>query len=151
MGILNQGKDNNELLLYRKWVNANKSLADKNQLVTSISLSATDEWILIKTLESVALLKVESAIGADLWQNLKQFNGKAKALVIYPAKGKLGFDLDFSDTEIAYYTWVEEELIIGKKQKTVTNGISAINWKKAQLSSKSSVENTLNTPSIEKD
>lgn len=137
MGLLNSG-DDKQLLLYRKWLNANKSRTDKTQLVRNIALSSSEEWILIKTDESLALLSAESKIGQQLWESLKEFSGKGKALIIYPEKGKLGFDLDFHESKTAIYEWTDDGLMIGKKQETQNTGISKINWKEAQIALKPS-------------
>lgn len=139
MGLLESGNDN-QLLLYRKWLALNKSREDKTQLVCNIALSNSGEWILIKTDESLALLSAESKVGQQLWEELQKFSGKAKALIIYPVKGKLGFDLDFHETKTTLYQWTDNGLEIGKKPEQQTSGISKISWEEAQLTSKNSTE-----------
>lgn len=116
MGLLNSDSENNELILFSKWVKINKNKEDLTQKVESISLSKTGEWILIKTAESLALLNAESKTGKAFWTELQLFSGQAKGLIIYPEKNKQGFDLDICE-ETCDYDWDEDTLTLNWKNK----------------------------------
>lgn len=150
MGLLGDANQEQDLILWRKWVKQNKEKAKTPQLISSISLSNSEEWIMIKTTEALALLNAESAIGKELWQNLQKFGGQGLALVIYPASGKLGFDIDFDEAKKVWYSWDEDVLTItakqGKKKASLT---SKITWEKARsspISGVTSTENSSNSP-----
>lgn len=117
MGLLSSDSENNELILFSKWVKQNKNKGDLTQKVESISLSKSGEWILIKTLEALALLSAESKTGKAFWTELQLFSGQAKGLIIYPEKNKQGFDLDICE-ESCDYDWDEDTLTLNWKNKT---------------------------------
>jgi hypothetical protein len=157
MGLLGSQDDKKQEILYRKWVRANKEKAKIPQFVTSISLSSTEEWIMIKTSEAVAFINAESAIGIQLWESLKEFNGEGLALTIYPVPGKIGFDLDFHESAKMFYTWEDDLLTIGKKSQKKKQTIgSKITWKQAtsyqsSIANSHDVKSSLATEDVEQD
>lgn len=109
MGLINQEDDKKPL--FRVWVNRKKKAKTKPEnikdLVISIRLSSSEEWVLIEGKESVALLKADSKAGQDFWEFATTLEGELKQLLLIPAKGKLGFDVIPGDGKLC--TWEFDE------------------------------------------
>lgn len=130
MGLISDNTKNNndDLMLYRKYVQQQKKLGVSEIVdnVLTIQLSSTEEWILIKTKEALALINAESKLGKTLWNEFKKFNGEGGELLIIPDKGKIGFDLIFGVKKV-YYIWEDEVLHISKTKKL--QGLESSNMK----------------------
>lgn len=111
MGLLENSNDGQKPL-FRKWA---KSFARNNpkakkisDFIIRIKLSSSEEWIIIEGKESVALLNAESKAGRAFWDTMVQLNGQGKALLLVPARGKLGFDVEI-DTTNKLVEWEYDE------------------------------------------
>jgi hypothetical protein len=143
MGLLAKG-DDGQKPLWRKFVARQKKLGIKpstlRDVVESIRLSGSEEWILIEGSQAIAMINAESKIGQSLWETVTQFEGNLKALEIVFATGKLGFDLEPSDTLSGYWSYDEEtekvEFSDGEIKKTST-GLSGLSLESMTLPSPS--------------
>lgn len=148
MGLINS-QDDDKKPLFRNWVKIAKKqgLDPIEDIVDEIRLSASEEWILIEGIESVALLNFESKAGQDLWASLQVFKGELKGLKIVPAKGKLGFDLEIAEDLTVFWEWSEGSL----SRKKHSTGIQSFqekfsleNMKPAKLGETSMTKNSGN-------
>lgn len=131
MGLLTN-KDDGKKPLARAFF---KKYPDAKCAVIEIRLSSSEEWILIETVDFVCLLNAESKVGQTFWNTCQSFEGKAKGLLAVFSKGKLGFDLEPSET-IGYWTWEEERKVtfsIKKPTEPETKMVLDL-WKAMQIS-----------------
>jgi len=143
MGLLQKG-DDGQKPLFRKYVARLKKSGVKPseifELVESIRLSSSEEWILIECTNSVAMLNAQSKVGTSFWELVTQFNGEMKALTVTFAFGKLGFDLEPHPTESGHWTYDEDEERVtftdGEVKKPIT-GLSGLTLESMTLPSPS--------------
>jgi hypothetical protein len=99
--------------LFRKWIREQKKAGvpaeEIKDILISVKLSSSEEWLILEGQESKAFLYAESSVGRNFWETLCTFSGELKALEIVPAKGKLGFDLEPSETEVGYWKYFDED------------------------------------------
>lgn len=114
MGMLEQN-DDGQKPLFRVWAKrkAKSRVKPENifDVVISIKLSSSEEWLIIEGKESVALLNAESKAGTKFWDTVKTFEGKLKSLKLIPAKGKLGFDIEPMDKPTVWNYDPDEERV----------------------------------------
>lgn len=143
MGLLAKG-DDGQKPLWRKFVAKQKKagvkLSTLRDVVENIRLSGSEEWILIEGSQAVAMINAESKVGQSLWETVTQFEGNLKALEIVFATGKLGFDLEPSETLSGFWSYDEEsekvEFSDGEIKKTST-GLSGLSLESMTLPSPS--------------
>lgn len=82
---------------------------DMQDIIISIKLSSSEEWILIEGKSCTALLKADSKAGEAFWEFAQQLTGELKALLLVPAKGKLGFDVVPDETQTCEWEYDEDE------------------------------------------
>jgi hypothetical protein len=110
MGLL-ASSDDDKKPLFRTWYKqALKNGSDKTNLqdiVISIKLSSSEEWIIIEGKSCVCLISAESKAGVKFWEFATQLTGKLNCLLIKYAKNKLGFDIEIDTTQQT--TWYQDE------------------------------------------
>lgn len=118
MGLISDS-DDGQKPLFRKWYRQQKkdgySDTEIRDTVIRVRLSGSEEWLLIEGRESVALVNADSKIGLKLWGTIQSFGNKQLlALLIIPAKGKLGFDLEPNPEEVGFWSFDSEDIIFGE-------------------------------------
>jgi hypothetical protein len=112
MGLLAKA-DDGQKPLFRKYAARIKKAGGKQseivEIVESIRLSSSEEWIIIECQHSVAMLNALSKAGTSFWELVTQFNGEMRALSVVFAHGKLGYDVEPHPTESGHWTYNEEE------------------------------------------
>lgn len=143
MGLLEKA-DDGQKPLFRKYAARVKKSGGKQseiiELVESIRLSSSEEWILIECTNSVAMLNALSKVGTSFWELVTQFNGEMKALAIVFASGKLGFDVEPHPTEVGHWTYNEDEekvVFTDGEVKKPTTGLSGLTLESMTLPSPS--------------
>lgn len=143
MGLLKQA-DDGQKPLFRKYAARVKKSGGKQseilELVESIRLSSSEEWILIECENSVAMLNAHSKVGSSFWELVTQFNGEMKGLAVVFASGKLGFDVEPHPTEVGHWTYEEDEekvIFTDGEAKKTTTGISGLTLESMTLPSAS--------------
>lgn len=143
MGLL-ASKDDGQKPLFRKYAARHKKAGGKQsdilEIVESIRLSSSEEWIIIECTNSVAMLNALSKVGTSFWELVTQLNGEMKALAVTFASGKLGFDVEPHPTDVGHWTYDEEEEKVtftdGEVKKSLT-GLSGLSLESMTLPSPS--------------
>jgi len=126
MGLLEQDKKQDDRKpLFRVWAKRQKKAYPKNSnmwedIITSIVLSSSEEWILIEGRCSVGLISAESKVGISFLEIVEKLDGEMKALKLVPCGGKLGFDIEVDETEICI--WSDHESKDGKVNNFFDHG-----------------------------
>lgn len=151
MGLLGN-LDDGQKPLCRKYFAALKKSGVKTDkikdIVEKIKLSGSGEWIIIEAENCVALMHADSKVGSYFWETINTFSGKLKALELIPAKGKLGFDLQPSETLSGEWEVdeSEEEVTFSTEGvKKPIGGIGIISLKTMQVTSPSVKTDSKNT------
>lgn len=109
MGLLE--KDDDRKPLFRAFVKAKKKegvdVSAIASVIKNIRFSNSEEWLILECQECIAMINAESKAGIAFWEFVQSLEGKLKALVVIPAKGKLGFDV--IPAENLTGTWVQEK------------------------------------------
>jgi len=109
MGLLE--KDDDKKPLFRAWVKAQKKegvdVTSIASVIKNVRFSNSEEWLMLECEDCVAMIHAESKAGTAFWEFVQSLEGKLKALVVIPDKGKLGFDV--IPAENLTGTWVQEK------------------------------------------
>lgn len=109
MGLLE--KDDDRKPLFRKWYRDQKKAGVPEEeiacIIKTVRFSGSGEWLILDCDEATAMINAESKAGKSFWEFVSTLEGTLKALVVIPAKGKLGFDVIPSDNLTG--EWVQEK------------------------------------------
>lgn len=136
MGLL-ADQDDGKKPLFRVFCKQQKKLGIPQDeifdVVETIRLSSSEEWILIEGQRSVAMLNAESKVGKELWDTIAQFTGKLRGLKIIPAKGKLGFDLEPHESLIVDWEWDMDKLSCVNDKSSSSNFAAKLTLESMQV------------------
>ncbi len=105
------GSNDDKKPFFRVW--AKRKLKSKTKpenikdIVISVKLSSSEEWLIIEGKETVTLLSAESKAGQKFWEFCQELEGKLNTLIIVPATGKLGFDIEVNSQ--AQTEWFQDD------------------------------------------
>jgi len=110
--LLETAPVNDDKPKFRAWVARQRraKVAENNiqDIIWSIKVSASEEWLVIEGKNSMAFLSYEGQAGIKFWDFAMSLEGDLKALLLIPAKGKIGFDIVMDDTQRT--TWEYDEV-----------------------------------------
>lgn len=141
MGMLGKQNGNDDKPLFRNWA---KKQPDAFDPIISMKLSRSEEWIIIEGENSIAFLSAESKVGKGFWEQAQQFEGEAFGLMLVPAKGKLGFDIEVMTVKGFWETDADDVITfdeVGSKGK-ITSITSPNLWLKMKQAKDSEANET---------
>ncbi len=145
MGLLGKQSGNDDKPLFRNWA---KKQSDAFDPIISMKLSRSEEWIIIEGESSIAFLSAESKVGKGFWEQAQQFEGEAFGLMLVPAKGKLGFDIEVMTVKGFWETDADDVITfdeVGSKGK-ITSITSPNLWLKMKQAKDSKADETPKPP-----
>lgn len=96
MGLI--ADDNDKKPFFRVWAKRKLKAKTKPEnikdILISIKLSSSEEWLILEGKETVSLLSAESKAGLKFWEFCQQLEGELNTLIITPARNKNGFDVE---------------------------------------------------------
>lgn len=133
-----QQKKKSQKADFRDWVKwqieEGKAQAMMYDIVESIRITSSEDWIMIIGRETKAFVWADSDVGKAFWNEVQKFDGKAKALKIIPAPGKLGFDIEIHESEEGF--WLQEnEIVSFLKEQPEEKKQFSLSWEAMQASS----------------
>lgn len=114
MGLIDQSDDRKPL--FKAFTNRQKKagipLAKVSDLVLKIKFSSSEEWLMIECKSSMGLLKAESKAARAFWEFCTTLDGELRALIMIPAKGKIGFDIITCDKTVCEWTYDSDDEVV---------------------------------------
>lgn len=136
--MLGNGSDDTKPL-FKVWsrLKRDEGMEDRDiwDRVEMVRLSRSGEWIIVEGCEASGLIKANSEQGKTFWNELKQFEGKGKALMMVQSRNRWGFDIEIDAGEVGYWEQVTESqtVLYSKTRKPYDGSMENVTWNKVNM------------------